>query len=156
MFRGRSRVAVTALAVLVSIVAWAPPGRADDPPEAEVARANPLAGDAAAIRRGKGLFLQNCAPCHGAEADGRGPASVGLRPPPADLAGPDVVPKHPDGWLFWRIANGKRGTAMPPFAFSLSEQERWSIVAWLRSLRAESDAPGVPAPAAGLPLATAH
>lgn len=151
MPRGRTRAGLAALAVLLGLVSGLPCARADEPPAAEAARVNPLAGDPAAIRRGKGLFQQNCAPCHGVGADGRGPASVGLRPPPADLAGPDVVPKHPDGWLFWRIANGKRGTAMPPFAFSLSEHERWSIVAWLRSLQEP-----LPAPVDRLPLATAH
>lgn len=123
-------------AVLALCLAAAPRGAgAEEPPDSVAAMRNPVAGDPAAVRRGQGLFLQNCAPCHGASADGKGPGAVGLRPPPADLAGPDVVPKHPDGWIYWRIANGKRGTAMPPFAFSLSEQERWSIVAWLRSLR---------------------
>jgi len=149
----------SALALALAFTFAAVPGRAEDPPAEVLARPNPLAGDPDAIRRGKGLFLENCAPCHGAAADGRGPGAVGLRPPPADLSGPDVVPRHPDGWLFWRIANGKRGTAMPPFAFALTEAERWSIVSWLRSLQAPSAvAPGstVGRPRAGAPLASAH
>ena len=107
-----------------------------------------LAKTPEAVAIGQKIFLNNCAPCHGALADGHGPGPVGLRPPPANLAGPDVVPRHPDGWLFWRISNGKRGTAMPPFAFSLNEQERWAIVAWLRSLPRGGDAT---APAAWYP-----
>lgn len=154
----RARLVAPVLALAVGLAVLPRPALADEPSEAEAARPNPLAGDPAAIRRGQGLFLQNCAPCHGAQADGRGPGAVGLRPPPADLAGPDVVPKHPDGWVFWRISNGKRGTAMPPFAFSLSEPERWSIVAWLRSLRGDGpSAPDAPkGQGAALPLVTAH
>jgi len=148
-----------AFALVAAFTAWLPAAAlADDPPPSVASMANPVAGDPAAVRRGQGLFLQNCAPCHGAEADGRGPGSVGLRPPPADLAGPEVVPKHPDGWLYWRIAHGKRGTAMPSFAFSLSEPERWSIVAFLRSLQAGArPADSAPAPgAARAPLVSAH
>lgn len=115
---------------------------AQEPPADVAALHNPLADDAGAVARGQGLFLQNCAPCHGAAADGRGPAAQGLRPPPADLAGPDVVPGHSDGWLFFRLTNGKHGSAMPSFKGSLDEQERWSIIAWLRSLRPASGPTG--------------
>ncbi|HZR82466.1 MAG TPA: cytochrome c [Candidatus Binatia bacterium] len=111
---------------------------AEDLPAEFAGRANPLAADAAAGTRGRALFLDNCAPCHGEAADGRGPASAGLTPPPANLAGPDIVPAHSDAYLFWRMSVGKRGSAMPSFQHSLSETERWEIVAYLRSLAERS------------------
>ena len=125
---------------------------AQDPTAGEVNRVNPLAADPAAVGRGRGLFVQTCAPCHGVEADGHGPGSVGLTPSPANLAGPDVVPRYSDGYLFWRISKGKRGSAMPSFQHSLGEAERWSIVAWLRSLPQRA-----PGPAADRdPIVSAH
>jgi mono/diheme cytochrome c family protein len=114
---------------------------AEDLPPEFAGRQNPVAGDSAARDRGRTLFLDNCSPCHGEAADGHGPASVGLSPPPANLAGPDVVPSHSDAYLFYRISVGKRGTAMPSFAHSLSEDERWAVVVFLRSLGLQAGRP---------------
>ena len=48
-------------------------------PEAESPRVDVL--------RGKQLFQENCAVCHGANAAGSGPASLGLGSPPPSLRG---------------------------------------------------------------------
>jgi high-affinity iron transporter len=116
----------------------------EDLPAEFAARSNPLADSSGARDRGRVLFLDNCSPCHGAEADGHGPASVGLSPPPANLAGSDVVPSHSDAYLFYRISVGKRGTAMPSFQHSLSEDERWQLVVYLRSLNLRAGRPEDP------------
>jgi mono/diheme cytochrome c family protein len=39
--------------------------------------------------------------------------------------------------LEYRIANGMAGTPMPPFIGTLSEPERWDLVAYLRHRFAE-------------------
>lgn len=39
------------------------------------------------VMRGKQIFQTNCAACHGANASGNGPASVGLALPPPSLRG---------------------------------------------------------------------
>lgn len=46
---------------------------------------NPLADTSATRDEGMRLFMtKGCAACHGAHADGRGPSSRGLTPPPAN------------------------------------------------------------------------
>ena len=132
---------------IAAVLALAPIGRADEtlPPEF-ASRTSPVAADAGAVERGRALFVDNCSPCHGETADGHGPASVGLRPPPANLAGPDVVPTHSDAYLFYRLTVGKRGSAMPAFGNSLSETERWEIVAYLRSLSRRASGAAARAP----------
>lgn len=149
-------LAVAALALSVAVRAETPAAAAtrellpEDLPPATATRVNPVAGDAAAAARGGALFLDNCAPCHGEAGDGRGPASVGLKPPPADLAGGDVVSRHSDAYLFHRLSIGKRGSAMPAFGHALSEGERWEIVAYLRQLAGHGQrAPGLAAKAPG-------
>ena len=107
---------------------------AEDLPSDYARRTSPVAGDASAVARGRGLFVENCATCHGEGADGRGPAAVGLKPPPANLSGGPIVSSHSDAYLFYRVTTGKRGSAMPSFQGALSEEERWTIVAYLRSL----------------------
>ena len=103
-------------------------------PHAYAGRANPRAGDPAAAAVGAVLFQDNCASCHGTHADGHGAAAVGLVPPPANLETGEVVPRHSDAYLYYRISEGKPGTAMPSFHGALGESERWALVAYLRSL----------------------
>ena len=86
--------------------------------------------DPEAVARGRTLFMENCMRCHGATGKGDGPDAAGLRPPPADLT--SHVPLHSDQDLFTFISKGIRGTAMPPFEGTLTEQERRDIVAFLR------------------------
>ena len=90
----------------------------------------------AAIARGKTGFERQCGSCHGSEARGASAPSLVGR-----------ILRHGDGdWaLFTAISRGFAGTAMP--AFRLPAEERWSLVAYLRSLRlASSD----PSPTPGL------
>jgi mono/diheme cytochrome c family protein len=131
--------AAAAAAVAAAAVAWwlvplTEPARVreDLPPEFADKR-NPLAG-ADVIAAGAALFQANCASCHGEHADGRGPASRGLTPPPADFRSGSVLGRHTDAYLYYRVSTGKAGTAMPSFHGVLDETERWQVIAYLRSL----------------------
>jgi mono/diheme cytochrome c family protein len=132
--RGAIAATLGAVAVVVWLVGSAPRHYEDLPPEFAGKR-NPLGG-AEAIAAGDRLFHENCASCHGAEADGRGPASVGLDPPPANFRGGPVLAQHSDAYLFYRVSTGKPGTAMPSFHGALGETQRWQVVTYLRSLAA--------------------
>lgn len=135
---GTRRLCLVLVAWVALAATFGSAARGQEPPPELADRTNPLAADPAALERGHGLFLENCAPCHGAAADGHGPGSVGLSPPPANLSGGDIVPTHSDGYLFYRISVGKRGSAMPSFQHTLTEAERWEIVRYLRSLAAHA------------------
>lgn len=104
------------------------------PPGEWVGRVNPLPEDPASIARGRALFLVSCAPCHGTEADGKGVAARGLEPPPANFRAGKRLSSKADDVVFWRISTGIPGTAMPAFSGTLSEEERWAILRFLRSL----------------------
>jgi mono/diheme cytochrome c family protein len=88
------------------------------------ARTNPLAGQPQAIAAGANLYSQHCARCHGAEAQGKGsrPALVS-----------DRIRAASDGDLAWILKNGVPFHGMPGWA-GLPEQERWQLVAYIRSL----------------------
>ena len=86
-------------------------------PPTAAKKPNPVKSDPASIDRGKKTYFQNCASCHGAKAKGDGPASVALKPKPADLT--VMAGMHPDGDFAWKIANG-RG-AMPAWKGTLSQ-----------------------------------
>jgi len=143
--RPRRSGALVVAVIVVGAAAAAYWGRTvrltEELPEGFARRTNPRTGDAAAVVEGGTLFEGNCATCHGEHADGHGVASAGLAPPPANFRGGDVLARHSDAYLFYRITEGKPGTAMPSFRGALAENERWAVIAYLRSLAHD---PGVP------------
>ncbi len=90
------------------------------------------------IKKGKKLFLQYCATCHGEKGRGDGPAASALQPPPRNLADPKYLQKISDEKLFLVIQKGGKAIGksplMPPFGDSLSEEEIKSIISFIRSL----------------------
>lgn len=99
-----------------------------------LARTNPLPDSRAVRARGRALFVEGCADCHGKTGAGDGPQAVRLSPRPADLRKSGVIPGHSDAWLFYRITKGKLGTAMPGFEPTYEAPDRWAIVRYLRQL----------------------
>jgi mono/diheme cytochrome c family protein len=95
-----------------------------------------MANDQAAADAGKQIFGTNCSSCHGTDAKGDGPAAASLNPKPADLI--DLQSEFGDAYLFWRISEGG---AMPPFnsqmpswKSTLSEDQIWQTITYIRSL----------------------
>jgi len=100
---------------------------------------NPVPATAAAVVRGAELFQAHCASCHGPAGRGDGPLAPEMWPPPSDLT--VFGPMHTDGELFWFITKGVPGTSMPAFQALLSDEERWTVVHYLRSLAPDESAP---------------
>lgn len=92
---------------------------------------NPFKSNADVSRLGKNIFNNQCATCHGISGKGNGPAAFSLNPKPANLTS-SVVQKQSDGAIFWKISNGN--SPMPTFKYSLSEQQRWGLVNYIREL----------------------
>ena len=103
------------------------------PPE-YAGRVNPLPDDEATFARGREAFLKTCAPCHGPNGDGNGIAAAALKPPPANFRDGKRIRGRPDDVLFWEISTGIPDSAMPAFGATLSEEERWAILRFLRRL----------------------
>jgi mono/diheme cytochrome c family protein len=78
-------------------------------------------------------FNGDCAFCHG--QDGRTPTDVGqaMYPRVPSLASPEVQ-QWSDAELFWIIRNGNRYTGMGAFGKSLSDEQIWDLVHYVRSL----------------------
>ncbi|HZD10841.1 MAG TPA: cytochrome c [Candidatus Binatia bacterium] len=113
-----------------------------EPPDEFAALTNPFAGDPEAIDAGEAIFQVNCATCHGTEGKGDGPAAEGLDPKPAVLADP-MLNSHSDGYLFWRVSKGGQmepfNSAMPAWETSLTEDQRWQVISFVRTLTADAD-----------------
>ena len=93
---------------------------------------------------GQKLFAVNCAACHGEKADGKGPAAISLKDiwgipaAPADLRQPHLRCGDTPADLFRVLATGLNGTPMVSFTATLSEEQRWDIIAYILSVRLPS------------------
>jgi mono/diheme cytochrome c family protein len=92
---------------------------------------NPLGPDAAAA--GAEVFQANCELCHGPQGHGDGLAGQSLEPKPKDLA--DLQAIVGDDYLFWRIQEGKPGTAMVAWEGILTDEQIWQAVSFIRTLK---------------------
>ncbi|HKA61913.1 MAG TPA: cytochrome c [Methylomirabilota bacterium] len=99
-------------------------------PESEKAKKNPTPSDKKTVDQGEKVAKINCVSCHGVKGKGDGPAAVALNPKPADWTSKRVQDMS-DGEIFWKMTTG-RG-AMPAWRH-LPENERWSIVRYIRTL----------------------
>jgi putative copper export protein/mono/diheme cytochrome c family protein len=97
---------------------------------------SPTGFSANAIATGADLYPQHCASCHGAEGRGDGPDAKGLPIPPADLTAEHLW-AHSDGELFWWLSHGieapEGGLAMPGFSGTLSDDEGWDLIDYIRA-----------------------
>ena len=94
---------------------------------------NPMPADAASIARGKEVYEQQCAACHGVYGRGDGLAGRLLRPRPADFR-VHLAAGHTDPELFGWITDGVDGTGMPAFRDSVAEEDRWHVINYIRAL----------------------
>ena len=98
---------------------------------------SPVTSPADAARRGKALFLANCARCHGPEGQGNGPDSDHA----ADLTDDLRIELNTEGVLFYKVWNGHaiqlrtETYDMPAFQGKLTMDQVWDIVEHLKVLR---------------------
>ncbi len=87
------------------------------------------------VAEGRKIYAQNCASCHGADGLGNGEGAKALSPSPALLAYMIRRPIAVDEYLLWTISEGgaQFGSEMPAFKDTLSRDDIWSVVAYMRA-----------------------
>ena len=86
------------------------------------------------IKKGADLFAVYCTPCHGASGKGNGLVAAKFVTP-ADLTSPELQKARTDG--YWQSYLSVGGAVMPSYGESLSAEERWQVVNYLRTLAAK-------------------
>jgi cation:H+ antiporter len=94
-------------------------------PATDHARANPVASQPQAIAAGAAGYREHCFQCHGQEARGNAsyPALRSAR-----------LRRATDGDIEWFLRQGVPGSEMPSWT-ALQQEERWQIVAYLKSIQ---------------------
>jgi high-affinity iron transporter len=88
------------------------------------------------IAEGRALYAQNCSSCHGNAGRGDGPAALTLDPAPADFsAGKFKYGGKPEE-IFKTLEEGIPNSMMVSYKY-LSAVQRWSLVAYVESLKAK-------------------
>lgn len=84
------------------------------------------------LERGKGLYAEQCASCHGPDGLAQTEAAQKLNPSPTPLADPAIASKLTLFKVFNTVTFGVPGTAMAPFS-QLSDDDRWALSAHVLS-----------------------
>jgi mono/diheme cytochrome c family protein len=128
--KGRAVLLAVLSAVSVMCFAAADGSWLKKVPAGDRGRVNPYAGKQDAVAAGANLFSENCAKCHGEHAEGKG-----KRPPLRS----ERIKNASDGEIAWLLKNGNSFKGMPIWG-GLPEQERWQIIAYIRSLNTPATA----------------
>jgi cbb3-type cytochrome oxidase cytochrome c subunit len=96
--------------------------------------------NSAIANSGRGIYMQNCATCHGVTGRGNGPVSSSMIKKPANLTRP-FYKQYTDALYYWRLKEGVTGTRMPRWGRSLSEQQLAYLVAFIKTLPVDGSIP---------------
>ncbi|HCP44648.1 MAG TPA: hypothetical protein DIU15_01230 [Deltaproteobacteria bacterium] len=114
--------------------------------EEQQALANPLSGQAEAIKVGEEEYQSLCAQCHGKAGNAENaPAAKALGVTPPDFSSEHERARMTDGARFAAMKNGIPGTAMQAFGAAMSDKQIWQLLAYVETLApvAPSAAPPV-------------
>lgn len=109
---------------------WTAPARA-------AKKKNPVPTDDKSVAAGKVAYMQECRACHGDTGKGDGPSAHDLDKKPGDLSSPKLW-EQSDGAIFWKLTEGRK--PMPTYAQRFTDDERWSIVNFVRTLSPKPEA----------------
>jgi mono/diheme cytochrome c family protein len=85
------------------------------------------------IAHGRAVYFTFCAQCHGPNYDGNGTVGQSFMPLPTDFRSPAVQSK-PVGELFKSVSYGIPGGRQPPLETTIPIDDRWSVVAFVKSV----------------------
>lgn len=110
---------------------------------------NPVPLSIDVLEDAKRIFTRDCSGCHGYAGTGDGIFMAGLQPPPPDFSdgnyGTLANPTYSDADYFWRISEGLPWSAMPAWKSQYSEEDRWSLVHYIRTMFTQTEvAPAKP------------
>ncbi len=89
--------------------------------------------DANVLEQGERGYFTYCAQCHGKYYDGNGTVGQSFAPLPGDLRSKKVQALS-EGVIFKEISYGIPGGRQPPLATTITIEDRWKIIAYIKSM----------------------
>lgn len=109
-----------------------PKGKEWKVPDADAKKKSAVKADDAAVKAGKEIWIQQCKSCHGSKGLGDGAKAEKIDISCGDFSSAEVQ-NLSDGALYWKITQGRK--PMPAFSDKLTDNERWQVVAFIRTLK---------------------
>jgi hypothetical protein len=100
-------------------------------PEDKKGKLSPFLFNEESRKAGERIYSLNCISCHGTPGKGN---YINLVPPPGDPA-TEKIQRNSDGEIFYKVTTG-RGP-MPSFKNSLSTNDIWNVISFLRSFNSK-------------------
>jgi mono/diheme cytochrome c family protein len=88
---------------------------------------------AAGLQAGKEIFITHCQTCHGDAGNGLGTYAGTMTITPADFKQEPYRSMPAEQW-FWHVSEGIQGSLMPTWKESLTEEERWQVIDYIRTI----------------------
>ena len=86
----------------------------------------------ARVQAGAFLYRQHCLQCHGAPGVAPAPFALGMTPVPVPLV--HTARHWTPAEMFWVVKEGIKMTGMPAWKYRLSDDQMWSVVAFLPAM----------------------
>lgn len=132
----RLLLAVVAAAFFMMVLAVAVGAQDTEAPAPYAGLKNPFSwSDTSAQEAGKVTYKRSCVGCHGANGSNIAGGDFSAADFPLSLE------EKPD-FYFWILSDGRLDKGMPPYKSSLSEEQRWQVLTYLRVF-GETSPPGV-------------
>ncbi len=131
-----SMILIGVALVMLIVLSGAALAQEEEVPAPYAGLENPFPWDDTSVQEAGGVIFQgSCAVCHIAKEDipllGIDFSVVNYR---------QSLEERPD-FYFWTVSEGRVDTLMPPWASSLSEEERWQALTYIWSLGSEEPTP---------------
>lgn len=105
-----------------------------------------LVGNAA---KGEKFYMANCATCHGAKGDGKGPRAYFINPKPRNFRDPGFSKTFNRPAIYTAVYQGRLGAEMPAWSKVLNDQEIADVSEYVFKAFVQPAKKPAPAPAAG-------
>lgn len=86
------------------------------------------------LKKGETLYNKSCVSCHGVKGDADTDTAKVLNPKPTNFLDMKYMVIRARVDHYDAIANGRPGTAMPPWKATFSEKDIWNLIAWIEHL----------------------
>ena len=129
----------TALALVISPAVLSHGDKNWPVPDAAKKRPNPVKATPQALAAAKKIYTEMCMQCHGDTGKGDGTEAMMYTVKPANFTDAHMMKEMTDGEIFFKMTEGRK--PMPGFKNTLSEEQRWQLVHFVRTFAAPSAAP---------------